>query len=583
MLKARLHLMIQDPATARLDGLPALEGFDVDREEFLLDGPVAKRVAILDFDPQTGMLAAPVPFVAAPPGRALARYQIAKPDDIYGPDVIRVSAFATVLRTIYLFEDEDALGRPLTWAFEAPQLFIVPRAGQLENAFYERESHSIQFFFFPSPVDARQTIFTSLSRDIVSHETGHAILDGIAPDLYNCLSPQSLGLHEAVADLTALLMAFSSHTLRERVLAATGGSIRESSAFSSVAEEFGSALDSHAGYLRSLLNDKTLDPQSPNCAARDEPHELSEVLSGALYTVMVKIHESLKGQLATTEGRTEYQVSGKALALGANRFKQMALRALDYLPPGEISFADYGRAIVAANQGVHPGDEAERGWLCEEFVRRAIVADASALDVPTNLAESPLAGIDLHTLVESDWAAYEFANRNREFLGIPPGRNFRVRPRAVVNKLSYDEHGPTAAIHEILFKVSWDRQEPNPPLMGIPPRRQVTVGTTLVIDESTGRVWARLISDSAQLPEEAAPETAGTEASGAADVIAPPEQQADRDRLLRRLVREGALKVGAQAMAPNGRWLRAAVRAETLDGLMRVRGSARLLHVVKAT
>ena len=51
------------------------------------------------------------------------------------------------------------------------------------EAFYERESHSLQFFHFPSksPTNALTTVYTSLSHDIVSHECGHAILDGIAP------------------------------------------------------------------------------------------------------------------------------------------------------------------------------------------------------------------------------------------------------------------------------------------------------------------------------------------------------------------------------------------------------------------
>src|SRR5262249_13458337 len=149
-----------------------------------------------------------------------------------------------------------------TWAFNAPQLLVVPRAGNWANAYYERESHSLQFFFFPSARDPGLTVYTALSHDIVAHETGHAIFDGIAPDLYNAVSPQSLALHEAIADITALLMAFRLKDLRKAVLDKTGGEIDDTSAFSGIAKEFATELDPGGRqlYLRDLRNDKSLRP-----------------------------------------------------------------------------------------------------------------------------------------------------------------------------------------------------------------------------------------------------------------------------------------------------------------------------------
>ena len=94
--------------------------------------------------------------------------------------------------------------------------------------------------------------------------------------------------------------------------------------------------------------------------ARNEPHDLSEVLSGALYAVMVKIHKTLLDEYTQKTGRPRLEVSGKALFVGRERFKRIIFRALDYLPPGEVSFADYGRAIIAADQASHPDDAQER-------------------------------------------------------------------------------------------------------------------------------------------------------------------------------------------------------------------------------
>lgn len=546
-MKARLPMMIDDPQTSKYAGLNDFETFITRDEDFFLDGPVSRRVAVLDFDAATGTVLPGARF-ADPGKRKLGSYDCSGEEGIYGRPFQQVNAFATVLRTMYLFEEPDALGRRLTWAFGAPQLLVVPRAGEMANAFYERESHSLQLFYISRP--DKPAVYSCLSRDIIAHETAHAILDGIAPDLYNALTPQSLALHEAIADLTALLMSFRSTKLRQAVLKATNGSIADSTAFATVAPEFGQARDptGAARYLRSLLNDRTLDREDrsldengfPNRVNRYEPHSLSEALSGALYTVMVKIHGSLA---------TDYSASGKALFVGGERFKRMILRALDYLPPGEVSFGDYGRAILAADQAAHPKESRERQWICDEFVRRALVPDKAALEVETNFRHRALAKADLETLADSDWAAYRFADRNRELLGIPPGIPFRVRPRLDTTKSYYRAKGAKPEeIRELIFKVSWDREEPNGAgVPNLPEKRQITVGTTLAIDWETRTVRARLTSQWTD------------------------EQQADRDEMLRKLAAAGTL-------AEDG----PTARVETSSGLMRVRATARMLHVAGA-
>src|SRR6185295_18081466 len=113
------------------------------------------------------------------------------------PGVLSVSVFGTVHKVISLFEEPDTLGRRIDWAFDGPQLLVVPRAGDTANAFYERYSRSLQFFHVDRPGVGR--VYTAASQDIVAHETGHAVLDAIAPDLYDAVTPQSLAMHEAIA------------------------------------------------------------------------------------------------------------------------------------------------------------------------------------------------------------------------------------------------------------------------------------------------------------------------------------------------------------------------------------------------
>jgi hypothetical protein len=575
-MKVKFPLLVQDQLTAQMKGMPPVENLTKHHEDFFLDGPVTKRVAVLNFDPETGALSPGVSFRRPANGSGVAGYEIKDETDLNSLDFNQVSVFATILNTMYMFEEPDTLGRPLTWAFNGPQLLVIPRAGEWANAFYERETHSLQFFHFQPEANPENTVYTSLSHDIVCHETGHAILDGIAPDLYNCISPQALALHEAVADLTALTLALRSDPLREAVLYQTGGDLKASTAFSRVAEEFGRASDSRSDALRSLFNERTLDPKDeskdefgrPNRVARNEPHDLSEVLSGAFYSVLVKIFEDKKQKTDSKTGKP--YATNKALWVAAERFKRMIFRALDYLPPGEVSFADYGRAIIASDQASHPNDKQEREWICEEFIKRHMITGEGALKVETNFEARELADVDLQTLADSDWAAYEFANKNRKLLGIPEGVHFRVRPRLDATKKYIRGPGKQESIRELIFKVSWDYKEPNHLGQFFPAERQITVGTTLAIDWVTKKVRAIVTSDFSERPS----------GGGRKRKADRQQQKADRDLMLERMLDDGVLQLSDQIGGPDGKPRTALVSAETMGNLMRIRGAARMLHII---
>jgi hypothetical protein len=589
-MKVRVPVIVKDPEVTAYKEVAPTEAIEID-EEFFLDGPINGRVAVLDFDEATGDLMPGTRFVAPARDRVVGRYDVPDaPVDLKSRDITRVSVFGSIFKTIQMYEEPDALGRPIRWAFDGPQLLVVPRAGDWRNAYYQRESRSLQFFFFtPNP---GQLILTSHSQDIVTHETAHAILDGIAPDLYDATLPQSLAIHEAVADLTAVLAAFRSRDLANRVLAQNGGSIRKSNAFNGIAEQFGEALGRSS--LRDLLNEKTLADVDAS-----EPHALSEVLSGALYKSVVFLHDDLTREYSSTGqpdpklmshaevrqmARQEPEVARaydeaptggvppavappkaplppqaaaeKALWIAAQRFKRTLFRGLDYLPPGEVSFADFGRAILAADAASHPESDQQREWIRDEFVRRGISAVPGDLVVPTNYEEPAVAGLDLDAVVDSDWLAYDFANRNRGLLGIPAELPFVVLPRLAVVKKYYHQEGETT-VKECLFKVSWTRVEPNRAGNGLPPTRRVAVGTTLAIDWASKRIRARL-----------------TTLTGA-------QEAGQRDVFLKRLVEEDLLAADDTTVTVGGRLPVGRPRGETAGGVLRVRGTACMLHMVE--
>jgi hypothetical protein len=477
--------MIQDP---KLSGHPDLKRI-VERpyvdEDIFTDGPACRRVAVSDLDPPTGDLRPGVPFTPPPGGRKLGRYQIADEKDIYTPDFMAVSVFGTVLRTIHMFEEADTLGRPLAWAFDEPQLLIVPRAGEKANASYGRTDRSLKFYYFANPHDPAHKVYTALSRDIVCHETGHAMLDGITPHLLFAVTPQAFALHESVADLVAVVMSFRSGHLREAILKETRGSIDDVSAFSSIGEEFGQ-VRLNLDCLRDLRTPLRIDQVTPG-----DGYALSQVLSAALYKMIIGMHGRWWQKFSGEGAALDYALSGKALAIAVEHFKRMIFRALDYLPPAEVSFADYGRAIIAADQASHPDDKEERDFIRQEFTARGIVTDPKALDVETDFEHPAVKGLDLEALVRNDAIARDFADRNRDLLHIPTGVPFNVEPRLDVTKLYYHRGGQKQRVRECLFKVWWTQLEPN--LLG--GKREISVGATLAIDWKTRRVRALLTSD----------------------------------------------------------------------------------------
>jgi hypothetical protein len=244
----------------------------------------------------------------------------------------------------------------------------------------------------------------------------------------------------------------------------------------------------------------------------------------------------------------------KALWLAAHRLKRLLFRGLDYLPPGEASFADLGRAMLAADTAYHLDSDHQRDWLCEEFITRGIVAQRAELEVPVNFEERVVSRLDLNEFLASDWLAYDFANRNRDFLHIPKKLPFRVHPRLAVKKKYYHREGSKPA-SECLFKVSWTSTEPNKTDGGLPATRRVIGGTTLAIDWETKQVRALLtLGDS-------------------------DDRRIQRDNFLKRLLAEDLLRTSDRAAGFMSRPMQPFARAEITGGALRVRGTACMMEL----
>src|SRR5262249_56216236 len=83
------------------------------------------------------------------------------------------------------------------------------------------------------------TVFSSESPEFVCHELGHAVLDSLKPQLFDAASIEVAAFHESFGDTSAILSALQLPSLREGVLAETGGVLHRASRLSRLAEQLG--------------------------------------------------------------------------------------------------------------------------------------------------------------------------------------------------------------------------------------------------------------------------------------------------------------------------------------------------------
>ena len=102
-MRVRVPCLIQDPKTQAQKGLEPVEYVTFD-EPFLLDGPVCRRVAVLDFDETTGQLSVGAPVVVVE-GDEPCTYEIADEALFTARDFMQVNCFATVRATLQLYNN----------------------------------------------------------------------------------------------------------------------------------------------------------------------------------------------------------------------------------------------------------------------------------------------------------------------------------------------------------------------------------------------------------------------------------------------------------------------------------------------
>lgn len=221
-------------------------------------------------------------------------------------------------------------GGPVGFAWGSDRITLFPHATLPANAVYSRDTRALAFGTLRSAYVADR-VFVCRSADVVAHEMGHAVLDGLQPGWLGNGVPQTGALHESFGDLTAMFLSLSQPDVAQAVLADCEGNLFGGSFLSSVAEEFGAGLGRSCG-LRNADNGLTLRGVS------DDPHELSQVFTGALYDALIEI--------ASDHSDTDEYIVIRALMTAADRLCRLLFDSLKAAPAEGAGFSDVARLML---------------------------------------------------------------------------------------------------------------------------------------------------------------------------------------------------------------------------------------------
>jgi subtilisin family serine protease len=259
-------------------------------------------------------------------------------------------------------------------------------------------------------------VFTCLAHDIIAHETTHAILDGMHVRFIEPTNPDVFAFHEAFADIVALFQRFTYAELLRDQIARARGRLDAGTLMTRLALQFGQATGRHqalrdalghvvrqgrargAAEWRDLREKGEMDGgTAPRVtladAARDlgdeetrylwkrfqadpsllaevmEPHERGSFLVAAVFDAYLSIYEDRVADLkriatggtgVLPEGNLHpdlVQRMASEAAKSSHHVLRMCLRAMDYVPPTDITFGEFLRAVITADLDLVPDDD----------------------------------------------------------------------------------------------------------------------------------------------------------------------------------------------------------------------------------
>jgi len=379
----KLTVIAQDPSFLGPDGRIVRTQVEITAED-LQPGPWGYRVQVVDWDESAGKLYLPGEYPPPVNGHYPDPFEN-EPDErlLEDPRFHQQNAYALVMRTLMRFE--HALGRRISWSFGRHQLKVAPHAFGDANAYYARREEALLFGYFPKQDGI---VYACLSHDVVVHETTHALLDALRFRFMEPSSPDQAAFHEGFADIVALLSVFSlpdvvAAGLRRGIAAGVPenmvpedalapGALR-ASVLLSLAEEMGSEMSAIRG--RPLRQSAQLD-RNPAYYLEDPEflaaHRRGEILVAAILNTFIEVWSArVNGLRTVADGMLDRERVVEEGAGAADYLMTMAIRALDYVPPVHLEFADFLTAMLTADAEIRPDDSR---YNFREHLRRTFAA-----------------------------------------------------------------------------------------------------------------------------------------------------------------------------------------------------------------
>lgn len=374
----RLRIFALDPSLgsslAYVDAKEATVSVRYERdrngESLLRPGPVGEYLEVVDVDPASNQFYPPVDLDDP---RLLLQDGLAPSEG--NPQFHQQMVYAVAMRTIESFE--DALGRKALWAehrrpkdapggrgYEyVPRLRIYPHALRAKNAYYSPARGALMFGYFPAESSVGDAtapgtlVFGCLSADIIAHEMTHALLDGYTPGYKERSNADVGAFHEAFADVVALFQHFQYRDLVRRQIAMARGDLGAATLLGGLARQFGEGVNKK-GPLRNYLRPTG---EWSSYATTTEVHDRGSLLVAAIYKAFLAIFERRTGDLIRLATGGSGILAAGAIhpdlvdrltdeaCKAASHVLRICIRAIDYLPPVDVTFGAYLRAIITAD------------------------------------------------------------------------------------------------------------------------------------------------------------------------------------------------------------------------------------------